>query len=98
MKTVKKMKNRSSFYTFIQLVFLKMYNSDRLKSIDHIRVFKRLKFYYFTISFYFLLIIIVIIIQFLMETIASRDPDVQEASAGCLANIRKIALTARRSK
>lgn len=31
-----------------------------------------------------------------METIASRDPDVQEASAGCLANIRKIALNANR--
>lgn len=33
-----------------------------------------------------------------METIASRDPDVQEASAGCLANIRRIALNVRRLK
>ncbi|XP_025411817.1 armadillo repeat-containing protein gudu-like [Sipha flava] len=38
------------------------------------------------------------VVPFLMETIASRDPDVQEASAGCLANIRKIALNARRLK
>ncbi|XP_050423913.1 armadillo repeat-containing protein gudu isoform X2 [Adelges cooleyi] len=38
------------------------------------------------------------VVPFLMETISSRDPDVQEASAGCLANIRKIALNTRRLK
>ncbi|XP_050525154.1 armadillo repeat-containing protein gudu-like isoform X2 [Daktulosphaira vitifoliae] len=35
------------------------------------------------------------VVPFLMETISSKDPDVQEASAGCLANIRKIALNIR---
>jgi len=34
------------------------------------------------------------IFQFLLKTIGSSDEKLQEASAGCLSNIRKMALTA----
>jgi hypothetical protein len=38
------------------------------------------------------------IFQFLLKTIGSSDEKLQEASAGCLSNIRKLALTAENFK
>lgn len=34
------------------------------------------------------------VVQFLLKTVSSTDEQLQEASAGCLANIRKLALEA----
>jgi hypothetical protein len=38
------------------------------------------------------------VLQFLLETIGSSDEKLQEASAGCLSNIRKFALAAEKLK
>ncbi|XP_028173649.1 armadillo repeat-containing protein gudu [Ostrinia furnacalis] len=38
------------------------------------------------------------VVQFLLETIGSKDPILQEASAGCLCNIRKLALATEKIK
>ncbi|XP_075992866.1 armadillo repeat-containing protein gudu isoform X2 [Anticarsia gemmatalis] len=38
------------------------------------------------------------VVQFLLETIGSKDPILQEASAGCLCNIRKLALATEKVK
>lgn len=34
------------------------------------------------------------VVPFLLETVGSKDRELQEASAGCLQNIRKLALRA----
>nr|CAD7202734.1 unnamed protein product [Timema douglasi] len=38
------------------------------------------------------------VVAYLLETIGSSDEKLQEASAGCLSNIRKLALSAERFK
>lgn len=38
------------------------------------------------------------VVKFLLETVGSADEDLQEASAGCLCNIRRLALDADKAK
>lgn len=38
------------------------------------------------------------VVPFLLETVSSEDTDLQDASAGCLCNIRRLALAAEKFK